>query len=375
MVFTKNYLDTDILSTGNNWVIKYRATSATAPSYSRISFADYPSLFFDIDPDPSGNFSFDFKNIVGDLVNTENFNDPHNDVNIVTDGTSVYNESNSYKRLDVVVAIFFPVAGGQPPEVQQQDYRFKLSVLDEEAYELGFKNIDSVFDVLLPEVSEEFYTQGTDTQPLDFSLYSQSDSIVQLFNETNGTNKNIDVTEGINRVFLQDGRGNEIGVLILDEGLNRIRVTSVLDSLNPRYINITIKGGSCCSVLKWLNLEGGFGYHVFQHKTEDYSSKTKGFIESDYNTFDDYTPNAVSTGADMIKLIGFTSIRVSANEIPSLQGLISSPKVYQLLSKSDGAPLWKERVFNEGEMRIKQTGKRVFDFEINTLQTKKGYTL
>ena len=297
----------------------------------------------------------------------------------MTDGTSVYNDSNSYKRFDIVVAIFFPVTGGQPPEVHQQNYRFKLSVLDAEEYELGNRNINVTSEVLLPNVNGEYYTQGTSTQPLDIPFYCLLDNgqtaTCRVLNVTTSTlTPFLDIYEGVNRIFLQDGKGNTTSPLTFVEGINEIHI-NVTGEQNVHVIYVTIKGGSCSSVLKWLNLEGGFGYHVFQHKTEDYSSKTKGFIESDYNTFDDYTPNAVSTGADMIKLLGFTSIRVSANEIPSLQGLISSPKVYQLLTKSDGAPLWKERVFNEGEMRIKQTGKRVFDFEINTLQTKKGYTL
>ena len=367
VIFTKNYLDTDLLSTGNSWVIKFASDSAIAPSYARVAFLGEA---FNIDPDLNGDFTFDFYTAISNKVNANNFNDQQNDVDIST--VSVYNDGSTYLKINVSISVFVP---NLQTQIYSQEYRFKTSVLDEEAYELGFKNIDSVFDVLLPEVSEEFYTQGTDTQPLDFSLYSESDTIVQLFNETNGTNKNIDVTEGINRVFLQDGRGNEIGVLTLDEGLNRIRVTSVLDSLNPRYLNITIKGGSCCSVLKWLNLEGGFGYHVFQHKTEDYSSKTRDFIENDYATFDAYESSTSSTGVDMITLLGFTSIRVGSNELPSLEGLISSPKVYQLLTKSDGLPLWKERVFKKGEMRLKQTGKNVFDFEIETFKTKKGYRL
>ena len=367
VIFTKNYLDTDLLSTGNSWVIKFASDSATAPNYARVSFLGET---FNIDPDLNGDFTFDFYTAISNKVNANNFNDQQNDVDIST--VSVYNDGSTYLKINVSISVFIP---NSQTQIYSQEYRFKTSVLDEEAHELGFKNINSVFDVLLPEVSEEFYTQGTDTQPLDFSVYSQSNTVLNLTNETNGTIKNINVTEGINRVFLQDGRGNEIGILILDEGLNRIRVTSVLDSLNPRYINVTIKGGSCCSVLKWLNLEGGFGYHVFQHKTEDYSSKTRDFIENDYATFDDYESSTSSTGVDMITLLGFTSIRVGSNELPSLEGLISSPKVYQLLTKSDGLPLWKERVFKKGEMRLKQTGKNVFDFEIETFKTKKGYRL
>ena len=366
VIFTKNYLYTDLLSTGNSWVIKFASDSVAPPSYAIVSFFGET---FNIDPDPDGNFTFDFYTSISNFVNLNNFNDAQNDVDIST--VSVYNDGTTYKNVITTISI---ITTGFPSQNHLQTYRFKTSVLDEEAYELGFKNINSVFDVLLPEVSEEFYTQGTDTQPLDFSFYSQGSRSIQMYNLTNDTSKNVSVLEGITRVFFRDGRGNSIGGLTLEEGANRIQLT-IAGVADPLYVNVLIKADGCTSVLKWLNLEGGFGYHVFQHKTEDYSSKTRDFIENDYATFDDYESSTSSTGVDMITLLGFTSIRVGSNELPSLEGLISSPKVYQLLTKSDGLPLWKERVFKKGEMRLKQTGKNVFDFEIETFKTKKGYRL
>jgi hypothetical protein len=368
VIFTKNYLDTDLLSTGNSWVIKFASDSATAPNYARVSFLGET---FNIDPDLNGDFTFDFYTAISNKVNANNFNDQQNDVDISTESSALLNDGTTYLKINVSISVFIP---NLQTQIYSQEYRFKTSVLDEEVHELGFKNIDSVVDVLLPVVDGEFYTQGTDTQPLDFSFYSQGSRSIQMYNLTNDTSKNVSVLEGITRVFFRDGRGNSIGGLTLEEGANRIRLT-VAGIADPLYVNVLIKSAGCTSVLKWLNLEGGFGYHVFQHKTEDYSSKTRDFIENDYATFDAYESSTSSTGVDMITLIGFTSIRVTSTELPSLEGLISSPKVYQLLTKSDGLPLWKERVFKKGEMRLKQTGKNVFDFEIEAFKTKKGYRL
>ena len=367
VVFTKNYLETDILSTGNHWILKYSSDVAEFPIYSRVAFLGET---FNLDPDPSGNFSFDFKTSISDKVNASNFNDPHNDVDI-SGGTYVYNDGEGYLRIFVSISIFF---NASQTNVYTQEYRFKTSVYDEEVYQLGHKSIDVKSDVLLPYVGDKYYLQGTSTQPLDFSFYSYEADVLVLFNATTSTTVNVPLSEGVNRVFLQDGRGNSLTGLTMVDGINELQMLAT--DTNELYdLQVTIKGSSCCSVLKWFNLEGGFGYHVFQHKTEDYSSKTKGFIENDYNTFDEYDSNLVSTGADMISLLGFTSIRVDENQMTALEGLIASPKVYQLLTKSDGSPLWKERVFKQGEMRIKQTGKRVFDFEIETFKTKKGFTL
>ena len=368
IVFTKNYLDTDLLSTGNSWVIQFASDSVTSPTYARVSFLGET---FNIDPDLNGDFKFDFYTAISNKVNANNFNDAQNNLDISTESSALLNDGTTYLNIPVSIAVFIPDLQTQ---FHTQNYRFKTSVYDDEVFEMGYKDISSVVDVLLPVVDGEFHTQGTDTQPLDFSFYSQGSRSIQMYNLRNDTSKNINVLEGITRVFFRDGRGNNIGGLTLEEGANRIQLT-IAGVADPLYVNVLIKADGCTSVLKWLNLEGGFGYHVFQHKTEDYSSKTRDYIENDSATFDAYESSAVSTGVDMITLLGFTSIRVTSTELPSLEGLISSPKVYQLLTKADGLPLWKERVFKKGEMRLKQTGKSVFDFEIETFKTKKGYRL
>jgi len=369
VVFDKNYLDTDKLSTGNNWIIKYHTDTVGTVNYSRVSFLGES---FNVDPDPNGNFSFNFSSCIGDKINDNNFDDTNNSVDITSETGAVFNDGSTYQKVSVTIAIFIE---GAQTNVYTQDYRFVTSVYDDEVYELGVKTITPEVEILLPVVDGEQHIQGTDSQPLDFSIYSRGSRSIQMYNLTNDTSQNISISEGVNRVFLQDNFGNTIGNLfVLNEGLNKIQLT-IAGVPDPVIIYVTIKGSECCSVLKWLNLEGGFGYHVFQHKVEDYSSKTKGFLENDYGTFDDYEPNAVSTGVDMIRLLGFTSIRVSEIELASLEGLISSPKVYQMLTNVDGDKVWKERVFKAGEMRIKQTGKKVFDFEIDLIKSKKGYRL
>ena len=146
VIFTKNYLDTDLLSTGNSWVIKFASDSATAPKYAQVSFL---GEYFNIDPDLNGGFAFDFYTAISNKVNANNFNDQQNDVDIST--VSVYNDGSTYLKIDVDISIFIT---GLQTQIHTQDYRFKTSVLDEDAHELGFKNIDSVFVRLLCVLSK-----------------------------------------------------------------------------------------------------------------------------------------------------------------------------------------------------------------------------
>ena len=100
IVFTKNYLYTDLLSTGNSWVIKFSSDSANAPSYAIVSFF---GVNFNIDPDPDGNFTFDFYTSISNFVNLNNFNDQQNDVDTST--VSVYNDGTTYKNVITTISI------------------------------------------------------------------------------------------------------------------------------------------------------------------------------------------------------------------------------------------------------------------------------
>jgi hypothetical protein len=368
IVFTKNYSSTDLLTTGNSWIVKFNSSNTEFPQRAKISLANKD---FYVDPSPDGSFSFDYKRIMNSLMNLNNFEDVSN--NIDTGDTSyVVNGVYEYADLAVLYTIEFAVASN---ESSVKSYRFKKGVYDPLEFRLGNQSLDVIFDVLLPQVNGESYARMTSEQPFDISIYSVSNLPVSIANETNLSSEIIYPNEGINRVFLQDGRGNHMSVLSLSDGWNRVRVTHFGDTTNPKFVNVFQEPSSCKSVLKWFNLEGGWSTFPFIHEVETIGSKTKSFVEDHYSTFDDYESNLTSTGTDLIKERAHTAVRVSSNEVAAFKGLIASPKVYKLHTDSLGNPVWEEISFRASDVRLTQTGKNAFDFQLKTFQPENGYTL
>ena len=70
-----------------------------------------------------------------------------------------------------------------------------------------------------------------------------------------------------------------------------------------------------------------------------------------------------------------TAVRVSSNEVVAFKGLVASPKVYKLHTDSLGLSVWEEISFKASDVRLTQTGKNAFDFQLKTFQSENGYTL
>jgi hypothetical protein len=368
IVFTKNYSSTELLTTGNSWIVKFNSDTAEFPQRAKITLANKD---FYVDPSPDGSFSFDYKRIMNSLMNLNNFEDVSNGIDI--SGTSyVVNGVYEYADLAVLYTIEFAVASN---ESSAKSYRFKKGVYDPLEFKLGNQSLDITFDVFLPQVNGEYYARMTPEQPFDISIYARSAAALSVVNETNYSSEFIYPTTGVSRLFLQDGQGNYMSVLSLNYGWNRIRFTHFNDLANPKFVNVFKEPSSCKSVLKWFNLEGGFSTFPFIHETETIGSKTKGFIENHYSAFDDYASSLTSTGTDLMKEREHTAVRVSSNEVVAFKGLIASPKVYKLHADSLGLPVWEEISFKASDVRLTQTGKNAFDFQLKTFQSENGYTL
>mgnify|MGYP003638789110 CR=1 FL=1 len=368
IIFTKNYSSSDLLTTGNSWIVEFNSDTAEFPQRAKITFAGKD---FYVDPKPDGSFSFDYKRIMNSLINLNNFEDSLNNIDI-GDTSYVVNATNHFMSISSTYTIEFAVATN---ESSVKSYKFKKAVYDPLEFRLGNQDIDVIFDVLLPQVNGESYVRMKPEQPFDISIYLASNLPLSIANETNLSSEIVYPTQGVNRVFLQDGKGNYMSTLSLSDGWNRIRFTYSGDISNPKFVNVFQEPSSCKTVLKWFNLEGGFSTFPFIHEVETIGSKTKDFISNHYSTFDDYESNLTSTGTDLMKEREHTAVRVSSNEIVAFKGLIASPKVYKLHTDSLGLPVWEEISFRASDVRLTQTGKNAFDFQLKTFQSENGYTL
>mgnify|MGYP003631452306 CR=1 FL=1 len=369
VIFTKNYGSSDLLTTGNSWIVEFNSDTAEFPQRAKITFTGRD---FYVDPNPDGSFSFDYKRIMNSLININNFEDPQNDADI--GGTPyIKRADNHYMVISSTYTIEFAVASN---ESSSKIYHFKKAVYDPLEFRLGNQDIDTKSDVLLPKVSGEHYARITPDQPFDISFYSRvSGATVTITNLTNADTVTDTVFGGVNRIFFRDGRGNSVAGLSLVDGWNRIKLRHSTDTIDF-FVNVFQEPkASCKTILKWFNLEGGWSTFPFIHEAETVGSKTKSFIENNYDTFDDYKSNLTSTGTDLMKEREHTAVRVSSNEVVAFKGLVASPKVYKLHTDSLGLPVWEEISFKASDVRLTQTGKNAFDFQLKTFQSENGYTL
>ena len=79
IIFTKNYSSSDLLTTGNSWIVEFNSDTAEFPQRAKITFAGKD---FYVDPKPDGSFSFDYKRIMNSLINLNNFEDSLNNIDI-----------------------------------------------------------------------------------------------------------------------------------------------------------------------------------------------------------------------------------------------------------------------------------------------------
>lgn len=380
LIFDKNYNNTQLLTTGNSWIVEFHTDDSEFPTHAEITISGDT---FIIEPNPDGSFKFDLGKVFNYSFTANNFNDSHNEVDI-SGGTYVYSSVDTY---DANKIVYFTIKFENSSDDNQNiTYQVKKGIYNELDFQLEDKDLVTEADILLTPSEGEYYARIVDGQPFDIPFYNSSyNDDVTITNTSNGTSVIPELTKGVQRIFLLDGRGNSTTGLTLVEGWNRLSIVKDTSTNSPvttpnvtytGFINVFKEPSSCKTVLKWFNAEGGFSYYPFSFTSEDAVSKTTGFLVDGFKSFDSYESSVSSTGSSISSITDFSAVRIPLNDIKCLKGLISSPKVYRLYNKTtDGSPLWKEVVFKGGDVRVKQTGKNAFDFSLKTFNTQKGFIL
>lgn len=367
VVFQKDFNANELLTTRNPWTVEFNSDNTEAPTKAEVT---YEGETFTVDPNPSGSFFYSLTKSINSILNTDNYLDKYTPDFSDTPAYAVNNEGY-YKKYSVVYRIYFD---GSPTETTTREYRFKkasYSLLD---YKLGKVNKEPLFDLLHPSVDGEYYFRTTASQPFCFSVYNQFARSVQIENLTTSGSGVISFVEGVTRVFMQDGLGENITNFNLQNGFNRISI-QVSGIADPYILNIYREPEDCSIVLKWFNLDSGWEYYPFIYKIEDFASKSKDFVNRTHENLGEIEKDLLPTGYDLASEIELTAIQISVNEAAKLKSLISSPSVYQLFTKEDGTVYWKPRKFRSGDARLKETRKRVFDFQIKFFEIENALIL
>lgn len=302
-------------------------------------------------PDPNGDFCFNFEAAAMSLVNINNYCDllePDLTTNFI------YNEPGYYLNTTVDITITMDDAN---TDTGSKTLRFKNAVRQKE--ELKDLDTSPVFEILLPLVNGEYYANYYMGFPFDISMYYMNAGVsVNVQNLTNGDGAILNLTEGVNRLFIENG-GAEVFGLLLEDGLNRLEF-NVAGVATPFYLNLTKVTSECVSVLKWFNHQGGWSYHGFDTVRESEDSNAADVWNRNHGNLETLNTRRQVTCFVTEKNLQYTDRRTSITETTYLNSLKDSLKVYRWCGDS-----WMDTLITSGTILINQTGKLVRDVQVN----------
>lgn len=334
--FTSDFPSTQVLNAFNNNVVSFNSNSGTnalSATISVLGSLGAPSV--SVTPNPSGNFSYNFRELFATIVNKNHFRD---DIyNTPIGGSYIYQDGNVYK--DITVQYTITLEDGNT-ETTSRSYRVLRSVVQIEDYRRGLTNSgNSSIAILLPFTDNSNKTLRAtmfDGYPFDISIYSSTYQNVVFDNKTTDYQLSVALKRGVNRFFFSNGITN---VTLNDDlpiaiGENEIEIRPEGDSseLVLQTLYLTKKEACEGHLLKWFNDFGGWCYFLFHQNRETNKSKDIGEFPADHSNIKDTRDAFTSLGYSREKNTELFASYLDQHEKKLINTLFYSPKVYLYLN-------------------------------------------
>lgn len=321
IVFLKELDNTKVNLAYNNNIVKFYTNSGIVPTNATIQIGLNTITLF---PDPNGVFTYNFKDFITTLLNTDNFTD---DLEVDLFTSYVYDWTDKISLTDNVVTTIN--LSNETTEtntrsitwlsafVQLRDWKTTYppsSLLTTDLAILQKKNTNDNFDYRLN------YWEG---YPFDLTIYGNENEIEiqNLSNVSSGTYQ----LDKISRLIFSDGR-------IESSIENDITLEDGLNNLDTQTFNIGLnKITNHCSngiYLKWINSFGGWNYWLFSKGQEQLKTKDLGVLNNDFNNLEDTLSPLVSLGKTSETTIKVREQRIKEYDKVILSDLLDSAKVY-----------------------------------------------
>lgn len=302
----------------NDSIIEYQSDVYTFDAiYSTITIAGIP--IFKTYP-INGKFTFNFKSIVSNLINENNFVDAvlpdFNDSTILDDDTLSYTLSPSIKVYQTDSTF----------EETNPTWKFTKNVEQLIGYSQKAEITKNV-SVLLPTTNKtDYFIPFFEGYPADFAIFGIANE-PYYFKNISTVNQSPTYTGNSHtkRIFLSDGgfnADNDIGLSITDN-LVELWVNGSFNS------NITIrKYDSACGVyLKWFNDAGSYSYWLFEPiYTDTLTTKAIDEINGSFDNLQNISATSRITGKQSNKTLRLTT-KYKDDEKTYLTSILSSPLV------------------------------------------------
>lgn len=300
----------------NNSVIKFETDSGT-PKLSTIEVAGFTFTIF---PDASGEFYYNFREVVQVLINQNLFSD---EVEIESASKFLYQDSTLYYNLEATISI---EKTDSTSESVTKSWPFIKSVnqFDRGRYE------NPGLMLLHPGEASLFRLTYFEGWPFDVSVYSSEVRTVTIRSKRTGQSTNQTLQKGVNRIFISNGENDKLGfenVLPLYNGVNELEF---LDGGSLQFtLLLNKKSSECGQLIKWFNQAGGWSYWLLQPLyIQELKASTQERINTDFESLYDSVGNYSITGRSTEKAREYVSGLMDAYERNVFEEMISSPKVY-----------------------------------------------
>jgi hypothetical protein len=301
MIQFSTQLASGVLFSANNQIIRFSSDNALVPLYADISSSGF---LFRIYPNRLTNeFYFNFKDIVSEKVNIENFKDTQNDFEF----PFVY-QLNTFFDMQSIVKIVF------------EDNSFEIAEIDR-LFIAGSKPQFQVEDdefCLLPLVkntNQTYFAKYFVGYPFTIG-FKNLDGTMNCRNLNNGFDYDFLTDAGLNKIVFSDGQTDST----IDDILPLVNGLNLLSFSDNFFINLE-KVNACNGVyLKWFH-NGSYVYYLFTNWRKNEVSNSLGSIKK-------IETQTTEIGRRSNSVILINTDSLNENEKTLISTIARSPKIY-----------------------------------------------
>ncbi len=359
IVFDGHSIKGKILNSHNNSIVRFHSDIDKKNIYCQITItAKGNEYVFKIYPNSKGHYYFNFKevakNIFEDLKDTCNY-EPFK---------GIFEDASASVQMDVHYKVLFD---DLTEDVTDENCNFVYAVMQEWERK-QYAERGNNFPLHHIDRNKQTYLTCFVGYPFDVSFYGpvnftskaylgDADFLaVSLPYPSTRTGENLGgKNKTVNRYIASNGESQTNAIFNNYNGI----------VLNEHIVKIETREQCAGYYLKWRNAYGGWDYYLFEENcTEKAGGRVSKEITQDFDTFDTERTRIVNVQMQEGKTL--YANRVRAEYLPTLKGLLASPKVYLYLGEKGQNPQpndW-QTVYVKGKVQM-HTSNKSFNLKLN----------
>jgi hypothetical protein len=353
IVFNEQLSGNAILPIFNNQIVRFETDNSVPAEFAEIQIGSNIVRLF---PNPSGQFYYNFSEIVKSIMNSTNFAD-NIDFDIDSVGYVYVWTFNTYWSAFIQYKI---VLEDTNEEFDTNNYTFLLASFQLEDFKKRyplFLNKDNtlMFSPFIKDNNQKAYVRYWEGYPFDITVHvSSNSSTLKMTNKTNLLDYDFLTPSNVLRIAFSDGRITQTidDVLSIQYGYNEME----LEADNTIfYFDLIKEENTCGTYLKFRNSLGGWNYWLFPKGHRNRITRDIGELENDYYSLEQTISPSVQIGKNSSDTITVTTDILNENDMLIMEELIDSPKVYLFT----GIPLSKCNSNDWLEISLRTTDFRI----------------